>query len=287
MKKLIMIPIIGTMSLLGATASQAEITIQSKYKVTIQTPNIKKAGTDSTVSIRVVGKKGSHSFKLRGDKHKIRSRFKTSSGRYATRVRKFNRFEKGSRDVHEFKSEYLGSLTGIYVNHNSRGANSGWYLADITIEMSAGGDRETTLFPCHRWLAKTADDRKTSRYIEPKNKLVRYMVKVRTGSRNKAGTSARVRIDVEGTTNTEIEAYQLDTNGDPFEKGSIDTFPIYSRNLGDIKSLRISQDGSGSGSGWYLYKVTIYRMSNPRKQWDFVFERWLDAERGQSATKRL
>lgn len=285
MKKLLMIPIIGALSLLGATASQAEIRVN--YKVTIKTPNIKKAGTDAKISIRLVGTKGSHSFQLRGDKHNVFKRVRTNSGRYLRVKKRVNRFEKGSTDLYEFKCDYLGELTGIYVSHDNKGSNAGWYLGYMRVDMTNAGSRRSTVFPCHRWLASSADDRKVSRYLQPEDKLVRYMVKVHTGSRNKAGTSARVRIDVEGTTNAGIESYQLDTVGDPFEKGSIDTFNIYSKNLGELKSLRVSQDGSGSGSGWYLYKVTIFRINNPRKHWNFVFERWLDPQRGQSATKRL
>ena len=182
-----------------------------------------------------------------------------------------------------FEQESLGTIIGIYVSHDNSGKGPGWYLGYVKVEC----DSKSVVFPCHRWLAKTADDGKISRYLEPDHKLIRYIVRVHTDSREKAGTSARVRIDIEGTTNNEISSWQLDCPGNPFEKGNVDVFNIYCKDLGELKRLRVAQDGSGKGSGWFLNKIGVQRVNPPVKHWRFRFERWLDGKRGQSATSTL
>ncbi len=72
-----------------------------------------------------------------------------------------------------------------------------------------------------------------------------------------------------------------------FESGSVDTFRVQVPPFGDPTKIRIGHDNSGLGPGWFLSKVVIERTEGgPRATWEFPCERWLDADRGDSALQQ-
>ena len=93
-----------------------------------------------------------------------------------------------------------------------------------------------------------------------------------------------MRLDLEGTKG-EVNGWQLTSIPQSFEKGRVDNFDLYVKDLGDLKRLHVDQDGSGSGSGWYLKKIYVTKVNRPSKTWKFHFNRWLDGSSGTAATK--
>jgi hypothetical protein len=48
--------------------------------------------------------------------------------------------------------------------------------------------------------------------------------------------------------------------------------------LGDIKRIRVTSDGSGIAPGWFLDTVVVEAPSTGKK-WTFVFRRWLEDDK--------
>ena len=46
-------------------------------------------------------------------------------------------------------------------------------------------------------------------------------------------------------------------NKDPFEKGQTDSFKVKGLNVGQVKKINISHDGTKIGDGWYLEDVSV------------------------------
>ena len=287
MRNLLLIPMIGVLSLFATQPLQAggsQPRPNTEYKVLLYTGNVKSAGTDAKVSVTLSGTKGSYSFSLDGAPRK-RSAMQTVGSAVRTvltmRSRKrYSCFEKGGASGSILRIPSLGKIKSILVSHNNRGSKAGWYLSHVNVFTGPRNNGKLVVFPCNRWLARSADDGQISRHLYPEDSLIHYVLKVHTGSIKKAGTDARVRVDIAGTTNVEISSWQLSCPGDPFEKGQINTFHIYSKSIGNLKTLRVAQDGTGSGSGWYLKKIDIYRADRPSKRWHFNYDRWLDSKHG-------
>jgi len=62
---------------------------------------------------------------------------------------------------------YVALETQGCLGHNNAGPAPGWYLDHIIVDAENSGKKKRVLFPCHRWLAKSADDGKFFRYLKP------------------------------------------------------------------------------------------------------------------------
>lgn len=60
----------------------------------------------------------------------------------------------------------LGELEQILIAHNNSGFASSWFLDRVVIEDISR--KHIYEFPCERWLASDEDDKKTARYLFPK-----------------------------------------------------------------------------------------------------------------------
>lgn len=101
----------------------------------------------------------------------------------------------------------------------------------------------------------------------------RYLITVFTGSMNGAGTDANVFIALTGTNGTSDES-QLDNDRDNFEQGTSNTFDLQTFDLGDLTSLKVRQDNSGSRPGWFLSRIDVRNVLT-NQEWTFPCNRWL------------
>ncbi|WP_329401125.1 PLAT/LH2 domain-containing protein [Streptomyces lydicus] len=98
-----------------------------------------------------------------------------------------------------------------------------------------------------------------------------YRVTVYTGDKPDAGTDATVHITIYGTRGA-VGPIKLDNSENNFERGKTDRFVLGLRDVGRVKSIKISHDNSGKKPGWYLKKVTIdVNRDHPK----FPCNRWL------------
>ncbi|KAM9408281.1 polycystin-1-like protein 2 [Pholidichthys leucotaenia] len=113
-----------------------------------------------------------------------------------------------------------------------------------------------------------------------------YLVGVQTGHRKGAGTSANVTIKLTGS-NGESAIHRLTDSDKPvFERGAFDVFVLSTPfSLGEVESVRLQHDNSGSHPSWYISKVTVQDL-----QTHYVFHYfcncWMSSDRGDGMTKK-
>ncbi|XP_063722696.1 lipoxygenase homology domain-containing protein 1-like isoform X2 [Symsagittifera roscoffensis] len=121
-----------------------------KYKVDVFTGNEKGAGTDANVFITIYGQHGD------SGKHKL--------SKSDTHV---NKFEKGKLDTFHIQVLDLGSLERLVIEHDNSGFGAGWMLDRV--EITNESTKETTVFPCGKWLDKDKGDGQISRELVPRD----------------------------------------------------------------------------------------------------------------------
>ena len=81
---------------------------------------------------------------------------------------------------------------------------------------------------------------------------------VYTGNEAGAGTNANVKITLFGELGDSGEV-DLDRKlEDNFERGKKDVFDLKFKDLGKLEKVKVSQDGSGFRSAWFLDKVCTF-----------------------------
>jgi hypothetical protein len=232
------------------------------YDVKIKTGNVKNAGTDAKVFVRLKGTKGSSDlFYINSDK---------------------DDFEKNSITSQRLIVEKsLGDLLEVSVFQNNIGKNPGWYLEYVSVKDNHG---KSWKFNCNNWLAKTASDGKTSRVLSLEPKY--YEIKVKTGNVSKAGTDAKVFVDLRDNSGHHLK-YRIDTPKDDFEKNSVTVQKfLVDSYFDDLKEIVVEHDNSGKGAGWFLDYVTIKETATKR-EWNFPCNKWLATSVGDKKIKRV
>ena len=115
----------------------------------------------------------------------------------------------------------------------------------------------------------------------------RYELTLWTGMRRNAGTKSKVSIIVYGD-ESDSEARALeDTDRNPFQRGSQDTFLLTTPNdLGTIQYIRIWHDNVGGS--WFLSRIMVIDLQTEERYY-FICNRWLavDEEDGQVGELQL
>lgn len=118
------------------------------YNVSVVTSDIRNAGTDSNVYIKLFGDKN--------DSGKIE---------LVTSKTNKNKFERGNTDVFEIKSSDVGLIRKIKIGHDGKGIGSGWHLKEVIIDAPKLGKK--LRFPCNRWLDVNEADGKIECDLTP------------------------------------------------------------------------------------------------------------------------
>ena len=105
--------------------------------------------------------------------------------------------------------------------------------------------------------------------------VVKYQIKVHTGDKRGAGTDANVYIILHGDRG-DTGKRPLESSGNNFERGKIDTFGVETLDVGELQKITIGHDGSGFGSGWFLDNVVVRDETLRNKEYKFQCGRWLD-----------
>jgi hypothetical protein len=229
-----------------------------QYKVLVKTGDIRGAGTDANVFLQLFGEHGDT-----GER-------KLESGG--------NNFERGHTDTFGIEAVDLGEIKRARVGHDGSGFGSGWFLDNIVLE---AGEKKW-VFNCGRWLDKGEDDGQIVRDLAAVSdgqtseiKVVKYKIDVRTGDKRGAGTDANVHIILHGESGSTGQ-YKLESGGNNFERGKVDTFGIEAFDVGELQKITIGHDGAGFGSGWFLDNVVVKDQTLRNKEYKFQCGRWLD-----------
>ncbi|XP_061173091.1 lipoxygenase homology domain-containing protein 1-like [Saccostrea echinata] len=88
---------------------------KTTYMVTVQTGDVKYAGTDANVFIQICGKDGRATRKIKLDDSR-------------------NNFERGAVEQYKVEAPDVGSISHIIVGHDNSGPGAGWFLDEVKIK---------------------------------------------------------------------------------------------------------------------------------------------------------
>uniref|UniRef100_A0A8C3C408 Lipoxygenase homology domains 1 n=1 Tax=Cairina moschata TaxID=8855 RepID=A0A8C3C408_CAIMO len=193
-------------------------------------------------------------------------------------------FERSKTDVFRVKTNNVGQIKKIRIEHDNTGLNAGWFL-DRVIVTDMNRPHLRFYFPCNNWLSKEDGDglyvRDLIGSLNPMDvpKINKYVVRVFTGEVSGSGTDADVFINIFGEKG-DTGVRKLDNDKDNFEKGAEDKFTLDAPNLGRLRKINIGHNNKGGSAGWFL--VIIEDIGN-KCVYQFPVGRWfaLDEDDGK------
>ncbi|KAM6148889.1 lipoxygenase homology domain-containing protein 1 isoform 2-T2 [Erethizon dorsatum] len=240
------------------------------YEVVTATGDIRGAGTDANVFITIFGENGLSP--------KLHLTSKSESA-----------FEKANVDVFRVRTNNVGLIYKIRIEHDNTGLNASWYL-DHVIVTDMKRPHLRYYFNCTNWLSKIEGDRQWCRDLlasfnpmdMPRGN--KYEIKVYTGDVIGAGTDADVFINIFGEYGDTGER-RLENEKDNFEKGAEDKFMVDAPDLGQLIKISVGHNNKGGSAGWFLSKIVIEDFGNRRK-YDFPLNRWLALDEDDGKIQR-
>ncbi len=115
------------------------------YRITVNTGNVKDAGTDANVYITLYGTLGNGGERILDNAD--------------------DNFEQGKTDIFSLQMRDIGEIEYLRIRHDNSGKKPGWFLDKIDIQNEATGTSWS--FPCKRWLAVDEGDGSIDRILEP------------------------------------------------------------------------------------------------------------------------
>ncbi|XP_055478765.1 lipoxygenase homology domain-containing protein 1 isoform X2 [Psammomys obesus] len=240
------------------------------YEVVTATGDVRGAGTDANVFITLFGENGLSP--------KLHLTSKSESA-----------FEKANVDVFRVRTNNVGLIYKIRIEHDNTGLNASWYL-DRVIVTDMKRPHLRYYFNCNNWLSKVEGDRQWCRDLlasfDPMDmpRGNKYEIKVYTGDVLGAGTDADVFINIFGEYGDTGER-RLENEKDNFEKGAEDKFMLDAPDLGQLMKINVGHNNKGSSAGWFLSKIIIEDIGNKRK-YDFPLNRWLALDEDDGKIQR-
>uniref|UniRef100_A0A8D2L3F2 Lipoxygenase homology domains 1 n=1 Tax=Varanus komodoensis TaxID=61221 RepID=A0A8D2L3F2_VARKO len=237
------------------------------YEVVTVTGDVRGAGTDANVFVTLFGEFGITP--------KAHLTSKSSSA-----------FERSKTDVFRVRTNNVGTIKKIRIEHDNTGMNASWFL-DRVIVTDMNRPHLRFYFPCNNWLSRDDGDglyvRDLIGSLNPMDvpKVNKYVVSVFTGDISGSGTDADVFINIFGQYGDTGER-KLDNDKDNFEKGAEDKFTLDAPNLGKLRKITIGHNNKGGSAGWFLAKVVIEDIGN-KCMYEFPCGRWfaLDEDDGK------
>ncbi|XP_047382696.1 lipoxygenase homology domain-containing protein 1 isoform X3 [Sciurus carolinensis] len=240
------------------------------YEVVTATGDVRGAGTDANVFITIFGENGLSP--------KLHLTSKSESA-----------FEKANVDVFRVRTNNVGLVYKIRIEHDNTGLNASWYL-DRVIVTDMKRPHLRYYFNCNNWLSKVEGDRQWCRDLlasfDPMDmpRGNKYEIKVYTGDVIGAGTDADVFINIFGEYGDTGER-RLENEKDNFEKGAEDKFMLDAPDLGQLMKINVGHNNKGGSAGWFLSKIVIEDIGNKRK-YDFPLNRWLALDEDDGKIQR-
>ncbi|XP_007465679.1 PREDICTED: lipoxygenase homology domain-containing protein 1 isoform X2 [Lipotes vexillifer] len=240
------------------------------YEVVTATGDVRGAGTNANVFITIFGENGLSP--------KLHLTSKSESA-----------FEKANIDVFRVRTNNVGLIYKIRIEHDNTGLNASWYL-DRVIVTDMKRPHLRYYFNCNNWLSKVEGDRQLCRDLlasfnpmdVPRGN--KYEVKVYTGDVIGAGTDADIFINIFGEYGDTGER-RLENEKDNFEKGAEDKFTVDAPDLGQLMKINVGHNNKGVSAGWFLSKIVIEDIGNKRK-YDFPLNRWLALDEDDGKIQR-
>ncbi|XP_022542773.2 polycystic kidney disease protein 1-like 2 [Astyanax mexicanus] len=115
----------------------------------------------------------------------------------------------------------------------------------------------------------------------------RYLVTVTTGHRLGASTSSQVTVTILGSEGESEPHHLTDPDKPVFERGAVDMFLLTTPfSLGDLQSIRLWHDNSGTHPAWFVNKVMVQDLETGQK-WHFLCSSWLAIDVGECTLDKV
>jgi len=216
------------------------------YRLLVRTSDIKNAGTDATVMLRMYGNKDGKT--IDSGAHKLESSETRS-------------LERGATDKFFIQCVDLAELSRVVVASDNGGLFPAWHLADIEVHDVA---RDTSVvFPCNAWFDGKRDPMSLQRTLLPASKqaaLTDYKVVTYTSDLRSAGTSANVTVQLVGDADY-THKIKIKGPGKNFERGAKDAFRVSTINVGPLRHILVRKDDAGFSSDWHLHAVEVFNLA--------------------------
>ncbi|XP_072374082.1 polycystin-1-like protein 2 isoform X2 [Scyliorhinus torazame] len=115
----------------------------------------------------------------------------------------------------------------------------------------------------------------------------RYLIRVQTGHRKGAATTAKVVIILRGSEGHSDSHFLTDSEKPVFERGAVDEFLLTTFfSLGELQSIRLWHDNSGRSPSWFVNRVTILDVETGQ-QWYFICNSWLAIDLDENMADKI
>ena len=250
-----------------SVAKQGTAKDVSRYKITVNTSDVKFSGCDANVSAEIVGDRG-------------------SSGELVLSNSK-NNFERGASDAFTFKCKNLGVIERCIIGHDNSGIGAAWHLDSVEV-LSVDTMQEIT-FPHRGWLSLKEPPYKTRVVLLPADQnrqdlLCNYRIKVATSDIRFASTTADVFCILHGECGS-TSSLPLSNSKDNFQRGAEDEFTVEAFNVGKVAKVEIGHNSRGVGAAWHLQHVEVVNAKTGERE-IFLCNLWLDKTNEDKLTTR-
>ncbi|GFN94528.1 lipoxygenase-like protein domain-containing protein 1 [Plakobranchus ocellatus] len=239
----------------------------NRYKIVVWTGNKANCTTDANVFVTIAGDMN------------ILDKTRLSRGSGNSKMC----FCRSSKETFFVKSPTLGNLAYLTIEHDGVEKRHSWFCEKV--EVTCMKTLQHWVFHCDSWLSLHHGDYMTRRdlranYVE--RKYQEFEITVYTGTKRLAGTDANVYVTFQGTerTSPKIRLVSDHSNKNLFQRGSVDKFHVRFIDVGEILTMRIEHDGKGLASGWFLDKVVVQNIEDPKVIYHFLLHGWLAKDVG-------
>ncbi|XP_048241483.1 lipoxygenase homology domain-containing protein 1-like isoform X2 [Haliotis rufescens] len=246
-----------------------------QYKVFVTTGMEKGASTDAKVYLKMTGTKGKF------PKHRLTK--KAGSVRSNNAV-SFN-FSKGTTHMFKVKGPNIGDIKSIVMEHSGTSREQSWFLEKVKILNTK--NKKQWVFHCGQWLSYYHTDGKTSRQLFPQvASKTEYEIVTVTGDKRGAGTDANVFVKIFGKTGATGKFHLRSNVKSTFKRNSSNSFRVSSNCVGPLTKLRVEHDNTGLAAGWFLERVVVTDLNNPKWKYFFPCGQWLAKDEGDGSISR-
>ena len=228
-----------------------------RYRIVVHTSDIRFAGTDSTVTCKLVGE-------LDG---------KSVESDMLTLENSANNFERGMVDEFVVQTRNVGTLKGVDIGIDGGGLGASWHLKMVSV--AAFSDGRETFFYHENWLQKEKLRARLKASAPGEGGKHKYVIEVMTSDIKGSGTDANVSIVVFGDKGDTGE-HKLDNSANNFERAMKDVFHVDAPDVGKIERVRIGHDNSGSFFGnasWHCASVEVTNTTTGAREM-FSVNKW-------------
>ncbi|CAF3703956.1 unnamed protein product, partial [Rotaria sordida] len=276
------------------------------YRITVKTANVKDAGTTAKVFLSIFGSKDKICRKLLTRETMLRGQTQLSlslNGLDKTFDNDWYNIEykRGATDVVYIRCRDLGVIHYINLEHTGLLFEQSWLCEFVLITNVRTG--RSWFFPCNKWLSlfppgdgslsielfpndRGFDNNLKNRFAP---KETEYEIIVITGDKRGAGTDSQVYVTLFGDDGKKTEKLHLKKSAshqNPFERNQTDEFRVRGDYIGELVKLRIEHDNTGRLAGWFLDRIVVTDMFDPKTKYFANCNKWLSKDEGDGQISR-